>query len=272
MDDSKKTKELLISLEKRLENGEVSHDEYKRLKQKYKARMKKINKKAGLSPSFMVSISGSGKVSQDLISISGSGSVNGFGGGPIRISGSGKITEDKISVSGSAKLSGDLKTKIFKASGSLMVDGNVWAEEIKCSGSSKIDGNLTIDDEARFSGSTIIDGDVKVKNGDFESSGSTKVEGGVEAIDISLSGSFKINEDVSSETFYADIGDRCKIGGLLSAVDVTIEKDRRRGRLSVNEIRATGKVYLEGVTADLVTGKKIDVGPDCDIGEVREEP
>ncbi|MFX0113698.1 MAG: polymer-forming cytoskeletal protein [Candidatus Hodarchaeota archaeon] len=279
LDGSEKAKRMLEALDERLRNGDISQEEYNQLKAKYQARLESSTveeedtgqEKAKKAFPRMISISGSGQVTEDHISISGSGSVEGWHGGSIKISGSGKISEDQISVSGSAKLSGDLKSEIIKSSGSLKVEGDVQARVMKSSGSTKIEGDLIVEDEAKFSGSAKIEGNVQVKDGDLKASGAAKIEGNVEAKDVFFGGAFQIGGDVSTDTFEAEMGDKCAIGGILRATNVDIKQDRRRAYLKVKEIHATGRVYLEGVSADVVAGKKVELGPDCDVKEVREE-
>lgn len=279
LDESEKAKKMLEALEERLKNGDVSIEEYNQLKAKYQARLSQTDveeesfdkDKPRKAMPRMISISGSGQVTEDYISISGSGSVEGWGSGSIKISGSGKISDDKISVSGSAKLSGDVKSEIIKSSGSLKVEGDVQAGVMKCSGSTKVEGDLTIEDEAKFSGAVKIEGDLRVKDGELGVSGAAKIDGNVTAKDASFDGAFRISGDVSAVNFEAEMGDKCKIGGVLRATDVNIRQDHRRGHLRLKEIQATGQVYLEGVSADLVTGKTVKLGPDCEIKEVREE-
>lgn len=279
LDETEKTQKMLKALEERFKNGDISQEEYNALRMKYQARLEQtdvdqedlgeqVPKRA--TPR-MVSISGSGQVTDDYVSISGSGSVEGWGGGSIKISGSGKVSKDKIAVSGSAKLSGDLKSEIVKSSGSLKVEGDIQARVMKCSGSTKIEGDLIVEEEAKFSGAAKIEGDLLVKGGDLDVSGAAKIEGNVEAKDAYFEGAFQIGGDVSVETFGAEMGDKCKIDGILRARDVSIKQDRRRAYLKVEEIQATGNVYLEGVSANLVTGKKVEIGPECDVKEVREE-
>ena len=279
LDETEKTQKMLKSLEERFRSGDISQEEYNALKMKYQARLEQTDadqedfgeQAPKRATPRMVSISGSGQVTDDYVSISGSGSVEGWGGGSIKISGSGKVSKDKIAVSGSAKLSGDLQSEIVKSSGSLKVEGDIQARVMKCSGSTKIEGDLIVEEEAKFSGAAKIEGDLLVKEGDLDVSGAAKIEGNVEAKDAYFEGAFQIGGDVSAETFEAEMGDKCKIDGTLRARDVNIKQDRRRAYLKVKAIEATGNVSLEGVSADLVTGKKVEIGPECDIKEVREE-
>jgi len=279
INETEKTKKLLKALEERLKNGDITQEEYKDLRAKYQARLGYTGteeegseeKSPKQTIPRMVSISGSGRVTDDYISISGSGSVEGWGSGSIKISGSGKISKDEINVSGSAKLSGDFRTGSIKSSGDLKVEGDVQAKNVRSSGSTKIEGDLTVEESAKFSGSLKIEGDIHGKDSELAVSGAAKIEGDIEAKDVSLEGAFRIEGDVTADVLKVEMANDCEIEGMIRARDVNIKQRTSRAHLEVAEIQATGHVYLEGVSAKRVAGEKVEIGPDCDIGEIQEE-
>lgn len=268
-------KTLIKSLDIRLRNEEISNEEYTELKTKYENQLKEqvaiVKEKSVLKDMSYISISGSGKVTDSFISISGSGRVEGWKGGSISISGSGKITEDEINVSGSGSLPGNLETHTVRASGSLKVNGPLESHVFVCSGSCKIGGYLVAHESLAISGSAKIESDVR--GGSVKSSGSIKVDGSVLCVDAELNGVYKIDGNVEcQESFTSELESKCTIkGDLLCSGDVHIEQGRSKGRLSVERIIAEGNVYLEGVNARFVSGKKVELGSDCIVDRVEEK-
>lgn len=266
---------LIKALDIRLENDEISQDEYNNLKVKYEAKLDEeisiVKEKSFLKNLSYISISGSGKVTDSYIKISGSGRVDGWRGGSISISGSGKISDDEIKVSGSASLPGNLETHTLKASGSIKADGPIETHVFTSSGSCKIDGNLVAHEKLTISGSGEIMADIK--GGKVVSSGSLKVLGAVLCVSAELNGAFKIDGNVECQnSFTSELDSKCVIGGdLVCSGDVRIEQNNHTGRLQVEKILAEGDVYLEGVSASFVCGKSVQLGPDCQVEKVEEK-
>ncbi|MHA2243544.1 MAG: polymer-forming cytoskeletal protein [Candidatus Hodarchaeales archaeon] len=271
----KDLKTLLKALEIRLENEELSQEEYDNLKAKYEARLNEeidlAKEKSFLRNLSYISISGSGKVTDSYIKISGSGRVDGWKGGSITISGSGKISDEEIKVSGSASLPGNLQTHTLKASGSVKADGSIETTIFKSSGSCKIKGDLVAHETLAISGSGKITADVKA--GNISLSGSLGVVGEVQCVNAELNGAYKIGGNVNcQDSFISEISSRCTIeGDLLCGGDVHIEQNTHRGQLQVDQILAKGEVYLEGVSARYVSGKTVKLGPDCQVEKVEEK-
>ncbi|MFX0207565.1 MAG: hypothetical protein ACFFDT_16380, partial [Candidatus Hodarchaeota archaeon] len=268
-------KTLIKALDIRLRNEELSQEEYDDLKTKYEAKLDEeislVKEKSFLKDMSYISISGSGKVTDSYIKISGSGRVEGWRGGSIAISGSGKISDDEIKISGSASLPGDLKTHTLKASGSIKANGPIETYIFTSSGSCMIDGYLVAHEKLAISGSGKIDSDIK--GGQVSSNGSLKVAGTILCVNAELNGSYKVEGNVEcQESFRSELDSKCTIeGDLLCSGDVRIEQGRRRGQLQVNQIIAEGNVYLEGVSAQLVSGKTVKIGPDCQVDKVEEK-
>ena len=269
-------KTLIKALDIRLSAEEITKEEYSSLKEKYEQRLDeeiKLVKENSLFRNLSyVSISGSGKVTDSHISISGSGRVEGWKGGTIKISGSGKISEEAIKISGSGVLPGDLVAEELKVSGSVKVEGPLEVSIFKTSGSFKVEGPLTVHSNFTVSGSGKIEGSLLAQKASFISSGSIKVEGDVFCNEADLSGAYEVLGSVNcDESFSSELNGKSKIrGDLVCGGDVYIEQGSSRGSLSVENIRSSGEVYLEGVRAKSVSGKKVKLGDDCEIDSITE--
>ncbi|MFX0150934.1 MAG: hypothetical protein ACFFAJ_09150 [Candidatus Hodarchaeota archaeon] len=269
-------KTLIKALDIRLKNEEISQKEYKDLKAKYEAKLEEqvsiVRENSFLRNVSYVAISGSGKVTDSHISISGSGRVEGWKGGSISISGSGKITDEEINVSGSASLPADMQTNILKASGSLKVDGSLTTTTLLCSGSIKIAGPLVVYEKMEISGSGKIEGEIQAKDALVRSSGALKAKGSINCYNAELNGGYEILGDiVCQDSFNSELNTKCSISGeLFAGGNVYIEQESRKGFLKVKKITAKGDVYLEGVSAEYVSGKTVKISSDCKIDTIEE--
>jgi cytoskeletal protein CcmA (bactofilin family) len=269
-------KTLIKALDIRLSAEEITKEEYSSLKEKYEQRLNeeiKLVKENSLFRNLSyVSISGSGKVTDSHISISGSGRVEGWKGGTIKISGAGKISEEAIKISGSGVLPGDLVAEELKVSGSVKVEGPLEVSIFKTSGSFKVEGPLTVHANLTVSGSGKIEGSLLAQKASFISSGSIKVDGDVFCNEADLSGAYEVFGYVNcDESFSSELNGKSKIkGDLVCGGDVYIEQGSSRGSLSVENIQSSGEVYLEGVRAKSVSGKKVKLGDDCEIDSITE--
>jgi len=269
-------KTLIKALEIRLNAKEITEEEYTSLKEKYNNQLNEEIKLAKENSLFRnlsyVSISGSGKVTDSHIAISGSGRIEGWKGGTIKITGSGKISEEEIKISGSGVLPADLVAEDLKVSGSLKVQGALETSTFISSGSFKVEGPLTVHTTCTTSGSGKIEGSLLAHKASLVSSGSLKVQGDVFCHEAELSGAYKIEGSVTCNgSFTSELNDKCVIkGDLISGEDVYIEQGSRKGSLTVENIKSSGEVYLEGVKAKSVSGKKVKLGEDCEIDSVTE--
>jgi len=269
-------KTLIKALEIRLKAKEITEEEYTSLKEKYEKQLNEETKLVRENSLFRnlsyVAISGSGKVTDSYIKISGSGRIEGWKGGTIKISGSGKISEEEIKISGSGVLPGDLVTENLKVSGSLKVQGPLETSFFLSSGSFKVEGSLTVRTNCTVSGSGKIEGSLLAHQAAFVSSGSLKVEGDVLCNEAEMSGGYEIIGSVQCDgTFNSELNSKCKIlRDLVCGGDVYIEQNSRKGTLTVENIKSSGEIYLEGVKAKSVSGKKVKLGENCEIDSVTE--
>jgi len=215
-------------------------------------------------------------------SVSGSGSLSGG-------------TYTRISISGSGKVNGDVLVEELKISGSGKVNGRTDAGQISVSGSASFSDSLTAD-ELRVSGVGKVEGQVRAK--ELKCSGSFKASGGITSDYIKLSGHLRSGGDVEADIFRASGGfdidgllsaDKVEIhlGGRCSAREIggeRIEVQRASSSLLAGLVRILGvnsgiskletrviegdDVLLEDTTADVVRGKRIEIGSGCRIGTV----
>lgn len=222
---------------------------------------------------------------QNSASISGAGSISGG-------------TYDRVSISGAGKISGDVVAEVLRISGIGKVEGRVEAKEIAASGSATF-ADEVVAEEMRVSGSGRIDGRVEAK--ELKCSGTLRVSGAVASEYVKITGSLRVGADVEAAIFKATGG--FDIGGLLSADKVEVKLggrcrareiggeriEIRRGSWlekglildglikmftggGTAELRATqiegDEIVLEDTIADVVRGKRIEIGPGCRITSV----
>jgi len=221
--------------------------------------------------------------------------------GSASISGAGNIgggDYERVSISGAGKVTGDITADEIKISGSGKIQGLARAVRVTTSGAAVFEAGI-IADELRISGSTRSHGVAEVK--ELKCSGVFKTDGSLTSEYVKVSGSLAVGGDVSSEIFKTTGAFR--IGGLLSADHIEINLAGRceareiggerievrrggwhqRGLILDGLIRIfTGSstsllqcqviegdaVHLEDTEADVVRGKRIVIGPGCDIKTV----
>jgi len=215
------------------------------------------------------------------------GSVNIRGAG---IAGGGEY--ENISISGSGKITGDVRATQIKISGAGKIQGNVQADSLSASGAFKIEGDLEVKD-IKCSGAGKIGG--KIKTHILKASGALKVSGNITANEVEISGAGNFGEDVQAESF------RCRgalsIAGLLNAdkVELALGKTARIREIGGGEITIVhgsensglfsitltikspileaesiegDDIYLENTHAKVVRGRRIKIGPQCQIASV----
>ena len=217
--------------------------------------------------------------------ISGSGRLTVPGHGIFKISGSGRISPELIKTSGSSKIPGGLKVGEVKVSGSSTIEGDIETEYMIISGSSKVEGDLTCVDLEK-SGSLRIDGNLKCRTAQM--SGSTKI-GGTTSIErelknsgsikfgndvhsdghIRLSGGFEVHGKLSAKSFEARIGRKESFihsGIEADYIEVREHRENWRGEGVLIATDIVGdEVILEYVECDNVTGNKVTILPGCRI-------
>ncbi|NIQ07228.1 MAG: hypothetical protein GWO20_16320 [Candidatus Korarchaeota archaeon] len=128
------------------------------------------------------------------------------------------------------------KTKKIKVAGSSVIS-DCNCEQFQASGSSRIEGNLQAD-EARVSGSTKVTGNAHL--GELSASGSFKVEGDTEAKNVEVSGSAEFMSKINADEM--TISGSSQIGG-----DFTGKTLRVSGALKAAENVTTDTFVSKGV-------------------------
>ncbi len=222
--------------------------------------------------------------------ISGSGRLTVPGHGVFKISGSGRISPELIKTSGSSKIPGGLKVGEVRTSGSSKIEGDIEAEFIKFSGSATVDGSVTCEDidksgslrimkdlncdSAQFSGSTNIGGYGRFKN-ELRNSGSLRVGEDIASEGhVRFSGSIRVDGRVTAKSFEGRLGRKdshIKEGIEADYIEIEPGMDNWRGEGYLVTSNIVGKdIILENVECDNVTGDKVTILPGCRIrGKIR---
>jgi cytoskeletal protein CcmA (bactofilin family) len=217
-------------------------------------------------------ISGAGTIgggTYDRVSISGAGTITSdITAEELRISGAGKVkgrTEtEKIVASGSAVFAGDIVSEEMRVSGSARVDGRVEAKELKCSGTFKVAQGIA-SEYIKVSGDLRVGEDVEAEI--FKASGGFKIEGLLSAdrIKVRLGGRCQARE-IGGEQIEVHRGGWKEKGILLDGL-IKIFTGGGTAELHTTQIEGD-EISLEDTTADVVRGKRIEIGPGCRIGLV----
>ena len=218
------------------------------------------------------------------VSISGSGSLGGGEYARVSVSGSGRVNGDldteELKISGSGKVSGRTKAGLIRISGSGGFSDAVIAEEMRISGSARVDGPVEAK-ELKCSGSFRAGGDVCAEY--LKISGSIRVSGDVEADIFKASGGFEIEGLLSADKVEIHLGGRCSareiggetiyveravsLGGALLTGLVKMFTGAGAAELRTTQIEGD-EVRLESTIADVVRGKRVEIGPGCKIESV----
>ncbi|MGJ7919250.1 cytoplasmic protein [Neobacillus sp. LXY-4] len=207
--------------------------------------------------------------------INGSGS---YGGG----------TYEKIKIRGDGTITSDFDCNVFKAYGSSNILKNGNAKRFDVLGETEICGDLNAA-ELKILGTASVGGTATIKR--MKVWGTLDIGTRISGEDANIKGSLSVNGDAEFENFYST--GAFEIKGLLNAE--TIKIFPRYGSSSAEEIggekiivkrKSTlfslfsgegileagviegDEVYLENTTANIVRGKRISIGPGCEIGVV----
>ena len=218
------------------------------------------------------SISGAGTIgggTYERVSISGSGKITGdITADEIKISGSGKIAGlarvIRVSTSGAAVFEAGIIADEMRISGSARSHGTTEIKELKCSGVFKTDGSLT-SEYIKISGSLAVDGDVASEI--YKTTGAFRIGGLLSAdhIEINLAGRCEARE-IGGERIEVRRGGWHQKGLILDGL-IRIFTGSTTSRLRSALIEGD-TIHLEDTEADVVRGKRICIGPGCNIKTV----
>jgi len=175
-------------------------------------------------------------------------------------------------------------------SGSGKINGTIACTELHCSGSAKADGDIFCSESIKCSGSLHCNG--KIETGSISCSGAAKISGGIKAGTIKASGAIKANDMeaerivisggcgvpglMNAEIIEINLGGRCTVG-TIGCGKLTVKLGvgcgpfwfgrRRDDLLEVGTIEGD-EIELENTTADIVRGKNVIIGKNCNVKTV----
>ncbi|HZG75360.1 MAG TPA: hypothetical protein VEZ72_05835 [Paenibacillus sp.] len=195
------------------------------------------------------------------------------GKGNVKITGTGTASGGdfgSVVITGEAIVQGDLRCERFALRGTCTVEGGLSGKRLRLLGEAAIEGDLTADD-LRLTGRIDARGALRCRT--LVARGQCAAEGGVEAERLQARGALSVAGLLNAG--HAEI----RLHGPSRVRDIgggTIEV--RRGGLSwfagggASELVAQtiegDDVYLEHTRADVVRGKRIELGPGCRVGRV----
>lgn len=248
-----------------------------------------------------VKVAGSGTIDGDVtaqtISIAGSCTIEG------------SATAEELKTAGSSRVTGDVHAEEFRTTGSSTVEGNVTADVLKSSGSQRVGGKVTAG-YVKTGGSLKVGGDVEadkfVSEGSFKIDGLLSAD----EISIRLGGECRAQEiggervevrarstqgfdpeelsermerktkgkrwkfrelgidiDIDFEQLTHELG---KLGAKLGDLGVSLTGFGGHGTLQAETIEGDD-IYLESTRAKTVRGKRVTIGPECEIERVEYE-
>jgi cytoskeletal protein CcmA (bactofilin family) len=197
---------------------------------------------------------------------------------------------EKAEVNGKGTVNGDVHCNDLVCNGFATINGNVEAQTVKINGNGKIDGNVKAE-------AISIEGIVKmsgeVNGGQLNVNGSAAFGNSVKGESIEINGKTKIERDCEAETFSSE--GIFRIGGLLNAEEISVllygeckaeeiggksivVKEKPSGMIKliksffpsklVTKVMEGDDIQIEAVTADVVRGNTVTIGPNCEIGLV----
>lgn len=204
----------------------------------------------------------------------------------------GDLRVREFSAAGSTDVGGDATVESWHSAGSTDVSGDLTAETVSTAGSFDVTGELTAEDVS-LPGSASV-GELRaqvvtsagslsaerVHAGTFDAAGALDVDRLVATeVDVRLGGTESSVGTVEAEEVRIRPGendlerpglDLGGLGNLLGDVLARIGSPNGDGRFHADRISGD-TVELEGVTADVVEGRVVSLGPDCAVGTVRAE-
>jgi len=239
---------------------------------------------------------------KERVSIAGAGRIGGGTYQSVKVAGSGTIEGDvraeTISAAGSCTIRGSVEAEEVKVAGSGRIAGNVRAEEfrvelkadiVKSSGSLRVGQSLR-GSFVKTSGSLTVGGDVEADK--FVAEGSFEIGGLLTAdeIEIRLGGDCSAREIGGERIEVRQKSPRFRPEDLERKVERKVKEKARAKRWRFEELglglSLTGfggygtleaeviegdEIYLESTKAGVVRGKRVVIGPDCEIGRVEYE-
>lgn len=196
-----------------------------------------------------------------------------------------------VTLNGRGTINSDVECSLFDCNGSGVIKGNVKSEKMKINGNAKFHASIE-SQKMTVDGSAKIDQNVQVEH--LKVSGHATVGGKLKGEEVIIHGILKVGEDCEAEKFKAKY--RFTIGGLLNAdlIDVQIYGDCRAKEIGgqtitvkqhkgsligtlfkpffntqlETELIEGDKIDIENTKAQIVRGKHVTIGENCEIGLV----
>ncbi|SEC46047.1 hypothetical protein [Paenibacillus sp. GP183] len=217
-----------------------------------------------------------GKLTKGNLTITGSSTATG-----------GKY--DRVRIIGEGTIDGDVECSQLKCIGTLDMDGRLKSNQAVVVGTCSFSKDVQAAN-MRISGTVTIGGDARLK--ELRCSGTIDIEGNLYGEQLELRGQLNTKGDCEVDVFKAR--GVFKVGGLLNAgkMDIKLYMDcqaRDIGCEQINVRRASlispfsfffkpsphailtaaviegDEIYLEHTNAEVVRGKRVIIGPGCDI-------
>jgi len=195
------------------------------------------------------------------VTITGAGSVAGGAYGSVRIM-------------GEAGVQGDLQCESFKCMGNFHADGSLIARRFRMQGDGAIDGRLEASELTALGqvqvGSSVRGGKMTVR-------GQLTAAGACEAERLIVKGAFSIGGLLNAESVEIRLYGPCeakeigcgRIDVRRNAIQTVKQWFKPQGAAALRTETIEGDdIYLEHTHADVVRGKRIELGPGCTVGLV----
>lgn len=209
------------------------------------------------------------------LKIFGSGSSGGGDFNKITISGEGTITDDltcqvfkvygtgvamgdveagSLDIYGTIDLQGNVKSEILKVYGTMSANNDVSGNAMKIRGSLDVGGNIS-GEEINLKGGLSVKGDCEVEH--FLSDGTFDIRG--------LLNAEKVNIELKyGKSFVIEMGgEEIQVKRKSSFLGL----NKQNGSLEADTIEGD-HIYVEYTKAEVIRGKKVEIGPGCEIGLV----
>lgn len=200
----------------------------------------------------------------DKISIRGEGTiVNDVECSVFNVYGTSETVENakagSIKIIGESEFSRDIEAAETLVMGTMKVSNQAHLKKMKIFGLLEV-GERLCGDEAKIKGSIAVNGDVEYER--FDSSGGFEIKGllSADTIKVFLSYGESTAEEIGGGKITVKRG-----AWLIPFTNIPLSK--KEGFLSAKVIEGDD-IYLENTTAEVVRGKKVKIGPGCQIGLV----
>lgn len=196
----------------------------------------------------------------------------------IRISGisqSSGGTFDQVLIEGVGRINGDVTCSSFVCNGRGSVNGQLRSGTAEFHGSSTVKGHL-LADKTQIKGMLTVQG--KLAGETVELEGQLTVKGDCEAESFTARGGVTIDGLLNADTLDIRFVRKCSArelgGGQITIRPEKVPSAIRKliGSLSQPHLVADtiegDRIALEGTTAEVVRGSRIEIGPDCRIARI----